>query len=68
MEVTGADPRHKRPLVGALSSESQELFFFSFYSCFIGLQVAVVFKRRTTLNTLVEILSALHLALFLCSV
>ena len=43
-------------------------FFFSFYSCFIGLQVAVMFKCRTTLNTLVEILSALHLALFLCSV
>lgn len=31
-------------------------------------EVAVMFKCRTTMNTLVEILSALHLALFLCSV
>lgn len=31
-------------------------------------EVAVMFKCRTTLNTLVEILLALHLALFLCSV
>lgn len=34
MEVTDADPRHKRPLVGALSSESQELFFFFFLLMF----------------------------------
>ncbi len=52
-------------------SLSLSLSLFSFMELFLILHptvVAVMFKCRITLNTLVEILSALHLALFLCSV
>ena len=65
MEVT---PTQETSRQSSFQRESRAFFFFFFHSRFIGLQVAVMFKRRTTLNTLVEILSALHLALFLCSV
>lgn len=58
-------PREERPLFLSFCFHSES---WSFFFLFHLTEVAVMFKCRTTPNTLVEILSALHLALFLCSV
>lgn len=56
------------PLPLFISLSLFPLTIIELFLTFHPTEVAVMFKCRTTWNTLAEILSALHLALFLCSV